>query len=336
MRRARTPQAGAARSPGRPGPPRCHRPPGPGWTCSSSPPQGRAGRSLANRASYVREVAARCAGHPGGAMIASGCRPGHCSLQQLGAGLVTQAIARAHVDGSTYLCCLGWKKIVCTSDKLRVWFLVAQGGPCSTSRPRQSAPDDRPGAPAPDFRPVVVAANHPPNPTFARALLVLPRQPRFVAKAEYFAGHGLRGASSAGCARRRADPRRPRRRGRGRMPLLRAVMGVLRDGGVWAIYPRAPARPTGVLPTGTPASCGSRAWSPDAVVVPVGLVGTEQIRPPRTGPAPVAPPDGCGSSSGQPVDVREGGAEATDNHGGDRRADRPATAGALPPPLRAA
>lgn len=161
--------------------------------------------------------------------------------------------------------------------------------------------------------PVVVAANHRAEIDSLVLSLVLPRQPRFVAKAEYFAGHGLRGRVERWLCSATGQIPVDRTGGDAADAALRAAAGLLRDGGVWAIYPEGTRSPDGRLYRGHTGVVRVARLVPDAVVVPVGLVGTEQVDRPardgrrrwRRGRVRVV--------VGAPVDVREGEVrEATD------------------------
>lgn len=153
--------------------------------------------------------------------------------------------------------------------------------------------------------PVVLAANHRAEVDSLVLCLVLPRQPRFVAKAEYFAGHGLRGRVERWLCTVTGQIPVDRRGGDAAGAALRAAEGVLRAGGVWAIYPEGTRSPDGRLYRGHTGVVRVARAVPGAVVVPVGLSGTEHVRRWRRGRVRVV--------LGPPVDVRRGEVrEATD------------------------
>lgn len=153
--------------------------------------------------------------------------------------------------------------------------------------------------------PVVVAANHRAEIDSLVLCLVLPRQPRFVAKAEYFAGHGVRGRVERWLCTVTGQIPVDRRGGDAAGAALRAAEGVLREGGTWAIYPEGTRSPDGRLYRGHTGVVRVARAVPGAVVLPVGLSGTEGVGRWRRGRVRVV--------VGAPVDVRTGEVrEATD------------------------
>lgn len=153
--------------------------------------------------------------------------------------------------------------------------------------------------------PVVLAANHRAEIDSLVLCLVLPRQPRFVAKAEYFAGHGLRGRVERWLCTVTGQIPVDRRGGDAAGAALRAAEGVLREGGTWAIYPEGTRSPDGRLYRGHTGVVRAARAVPGAVVLPVGLSGTERVGRWRRGRVRVV--------VGAPVDVRTGEVrEATD------------------------
>ncbi|KAA2253020.1 1-acyl-sn-glycerol-3-phosphate acyltransferase [Solihabitans fulvus] len=126
--------------------------------------------------------------------------------------------------------------------------------------------------------PVILAANHL---SFADNLIipiVVPRKVTFIAKAEYFEGRGVKGAlsrwffSSLGHV--------PVRRGNGRAAKdsLETSAQVLTDGGAFAIFPEGTRSLDGKLHRGR-TGVARLALGTGARVVPIGLVGTEQVIP---------------------------------------------------------
>lgn len=153
--------------------------------------------------------------------------------------------------------------------------------------------------------PVVVAANHRAEIDSLVLSLVLPRQPRFLAKAEYYAGHGLRGRLERWLCSVTGQIPVDRAGGDAASASLAAAEGLLRSGGVWAIYPEGTRSPDGRLHRGHTGVVRVARAVPDAVVLPVGLLGTETVDPPgrdrrrwRRGRVTVV--------VGAPVDVRHG------------------------------
>jgi 1-acyl-sn-glycerol-3-phosphate acyltransferase len=101
---------------------------------------------------------------------------------------------------------------------------------------------------------------------------------RFLAKAEYFEGTGVRGWWSRSFFRfvdavpvRRDDQR-------GAMAALEAGLGVLRDEVAFGIYPEGTRSRDGRLYRGRP-GVGWLALRSEAVIVPVSLSGTDRMQP---------------------------------------------------------
>ncbi|GAA1518081.1 lysophospholipid acyltransferase family protein [Nocardioides humi] len=191
-----------------------------------------------------------------------------------------------------------------------MWFWVLKWvllGPVVRwyTRPRVAGLDR-----VPAHGPVIVAANHLAEIDSLVLSLVLPRQPRFLAKAEYYDGAGLRGRLERWLCSATGQIPVDRSGGDAAAVSLGAASAVLRDGGVWAIYPEGTRSPDGRLHRGHTGVVRVARAVPEAVVLPVGLAGTADVDPPgrrgwRRGRVTVV--------VGAPVDVREGEVrEATD------------------------
>lgn len=130
----------------------------------------------------------------------------------------------------------------------------------------------------PDRGPVILASNHLSFMDSVVIPLVLPRQVTFLAKAEYFEGHGL-----AGWLSRRfflAMGHVPVQRGQGRAAWgsVRVAQAVLARGGALAIYPEGTRSRDGRLYRGR-TGVARLALLTGAPVVPVALAGTERVQP---------------------------------------------------------
>ncbi|MDQ6523006.1 lysophospholipid acyltransferase family protein [Nocardioides sp. LHD-245] len=143
------------------------------------------------------------------------------------------------------------------------------------TRPRVTGLDHLPAT-----GPVIVAANHRAEVDSFVLSLVLPRQPRFLAKAEYYDGTGLRGRVDRWLCSATGQIPVDRAGGDAAAASLRAAEGLLHDGGVWAIYPEGTRSPDGRLHRGHTGVVRVARAVPDAVVLPVGLLGTEAVDPP--------------------------------------------------------
>ncbi|WP_278258341.1 lysophospholipid acyltransferase family protein [Nocardioides convexus] len=111
--------------------------------------------------------------------------------------------------------------------------------------------------------PVVLAANHRAEIDSLVLCLVLPRQPRFVAKAEYFAGHGLRGRVERWLCTVTGQIPVDRRGGDAAGACAAGSRGRAARGRDVGDLPRGgPARPTAGSTAGTPAWSASPARCP--------------------------------------------------------------------------
>ncbi len=122
--------------------------------------------------------------------------------------------------------------------------------------------------------PVIVAANHLSFLDSLLVPLVVRRRVTFVAKAEYFESRKTRWFF-------RGVGQIPIRRGGGSASerALASALDVLRDGGVFGIYPEGTRSRDGLLHRGH-TGVARLALRSGAPVVPVGLVGTREVQPP--------------------------------------------------------
>jgi 1-acyl-sn-glycerol-3-phosphate acyltransferase len=126
--------------------------------------------------------------------------------------------------------------------------------------------------------PVIIASNHLSFIDSVVIPLVVPRRVRFLAKAEYFEGHGLRGGAKA-LFFRVVDAVPIKRTGhRDALASLDAGLEVLREGTAFGIYPEGTRSRDGRLYRGK-TGVGWLATASGAPVVPVTLVGTDRIQP---------------------------------------------------------
>jgi 1-acyl-sn-glycerol-3-phosphate acyltransferase len=131
----------------------------------------------------------------------------------------------------------------------------------------------------PSTGPVIIASNHLSFIDSVVIPLVVPRRVRFLAKAEYFEGHGLRGTLSRIFFSHVVDAVPIRRTGhRDALASLEAGLEVLRAGQAFGIYPEGTRSRDGRLYRGR-TGVGWLAMASGAPVVPVTLVGTDRIQP---------------------------------------------------------
>jgi 1-acyl-sn-glycerol-3-phosphate acyltransferase len=125
--------------------------------------------------------------------------------------------------------------------------------------------------------PVIVAANHLAEIDSLVLGVALPRRLTFVAKSEYFGKGGVRDFLYRFICN--ATGQIPIERGGGGSgdPALTAARSVLDAGRAWAIYPEGTRSPDGRLYRGKTGVMRVAFSRPDAVVVPIGVLGTTEI-----------------------------------------------------------
>ncbi|MHA6797096.1 lysophospholipid acyltransferase family protein [Pseudonocardia bannensis] len=139
--------------------------------------------------------------------------------------------------------------------------------------------------------PVILAANHRAAVDTAVIPIVTPRPVSFLGKAEYFTGTGLKGRLAARFLSALGYIPVDRANAKAGLAALDAGRGVLQAGGVFGIYPEGTRSLDGRLHRGH-TGVAALALGTGAVVVPVGLVGTEKVQPvgkriPRVAPVTV-------------------------------------------------
>jgi 1-acyl-sn-glycerol-3-phosphate acyltransferase len=126
--------------------------------------------------------------------------------------------------------------------------------------------------------PVIIASNHLSFIDSVVIPLAVPRRVRFLAKAEYFEGRGLRGRGVAFFFRI-IDAVPVRRTGnRDSMRSLESALGVLREGTAFGIYPEGTRSRDGRLYRGR-TGVGWLALTSGAPVVPAAVIGTNEVQP---------------------------------------------------------
>jgi 1-acyl-sn-glycerol-3-phosphate acyltransferase len=157
--------------------------------------------------------------------------------------------------------------------------------------------------------PVIIASNHL---SFIDSVVIpvaVRRRVRFLAKAEYFTGRGLRGRGVAAFFRVIDAVPVERTGNRDSMRSLESALAVLREGTAFGIYPEGTRSRDGRLYRGR-TGVGWLAVTSGAPVVPVALTGTDRVQPVgargvriapvrvRFGP-PVDPADYAGMPAGR-------------------------------------
>lgn len=126
--------------------------------------------------------------------------------------------------------------------------------------------------------PVIIASNHLSFIDSVVIPIVVPRRVRFLAKAEYFEGRGVRGRGMA-LFFRVVDAVPVHRDGqRDSMAAMDAALEVLHEGVAFGIYPEGTRSRDGRLYRGR-TGVGWLALTSGACVVPVALTGTDLVQP---------------------------------------------------------
>ncbi|HEY2061261.1 MAG TPA: lysophospholipid acyltransferase family protein [Amycolatopsis sp.] len=126
--------------------------------------------------------------------------------------------------------------------------------------------------------PVLLASNHRAALDTGVITFTTPRQVRFLGKAEYFTGKGLKGRFIAKSLDALGYVPVERGNAQAGLAALEAGRKVLEAGGVFAIYPEGTRSLDGRLHRGH-TGVAALALSTGAKVVPVALFGTEGIQP---------------------------------------------------------
>jgi 1-acyl-sn-glycerol-3-phosphate acyltransferase len=125
---------------------------------------------------------------------------------------------------------------------------------------------------------VILALNHRAALDTAVVALITPRPVRFLGKAEYFTGRGLKGWLMARFLGGLGYVPVERGNARAGLAALEAGSRVLADQSVFAIYPEGTRSRDGHLHRGH-TGVAALALSTGAKVVPVALAGTENLQP---------------------------------------------------------
>ncbi|MBG0832030.1 1-acyl-sn-glycerol-3-phosphate acyltransferase [Planomonospora sp. ID67723] len=122
--------------------------------------------------------------------------------------------------------------------------------------------------------PAILASNHLSVLDSTFLPLVLTRQVRFVAKAEYFTGNPVTAAWMRATGQIPIDRQSPT----AAQDMLDAAAGVLKEGGLFGIYPEGTRSPDGRLYRGK-VGVAWLALATGAPVVPVAMSGTDKVLP---------------------------------------------------------
>jgi 1-acyl-sn-glycerol-3-phosphate acyltransferase len=126
--------------------------------------------------------------------------------------------------------------------------------------------------------PVLLASNHRAALDTGMITFVTPRQVKFLGKAEYFVGKGIKGRLMAGFLGGLGYVPVERGNAQAGLAALEAARKVLDAGGVFAIYPEGTRSLDGRLHRGH-TGVAALALATGAKVVPVAMFGTEKLQP---------------------------------------------------------
>lgn len=126
--------------------------------------------------------------------------------------------------------------------------------------------------------PVLLASNHRAALDTGVITFATPRQVKFLGKAEYFVGKGIKGRLMAGFLGGLGYVPVERGNAQAGLAALEAARKVLDAGGVFAIYPEGTRSLDGRLHRGH-TGVAALALATGAKVVPVAMFGTEKLQP---------------------------------------------------------
>ena len=129
--------------------------------------------------------------------------------------------------------------------------------------------------------PVILACNHLSFSDSIFTPLIVKRRVTFVAKAEYFTGKGVKGWLMRQFFLSTGTIPVDRSGGQAAQAALDTLLRVLHEGGIAGIYPEGTRSPDGRLYRGK-TGVARLALDSGAVVVPVGLLNTDEIQPTGT------------------------------------------------------
>lgn len=129
--------------------------------------------------------------------------------------------------------------------------------------------------------PVLLASNHRAALDTGVITFATPRQVKFLGKAEYFVGKGIKGRLMAGFLGGLGYVPVERGNAQAGLAALEAARKVLDAGGVFAIYPEGTRSLDGRLHRGH-TGVAALALATGAKVVPVAMFGTEKLQPKGT------------------------------------------------------
>jgi 1-acyl-sn-glycerol-3-phosphate acyltransferase len=130
----------------------------------------------------------------------------------------------------------------------------------------------------PSEGPAILAGNHLAVIDSVFLPILIPRRVSFIAKADYFTGRGIKGRLIAGFMRGVGMIPVDRGGGKSAAASLAQGMAVLKDGGLFGIYPEGTRSPDGRLYRGK-TGVARLAIEAGVPVIPVAMIGTDIAQP---------------------------------------------------------
>ena len=130
----------------------------------------------------------------------------------------------------------------------------------------------------PEQGPAILASNHLSVADSVFLPCVVHRTINFWAKAEYFAGRGVRGRATAALFKGIGQIPVDRGNGHAAMAALDVALAVLRDGGLFGVYPEGTRSPDGRLHRGH-TGIARIALQARVPVIPIAMMGTDRVQP---------------------------------------------------------
>ncbi len=130
----------------------------------------------------------------------------------------------------------------------------------------------------PEEGPAILASNHLSVADSIFLPCVVPRTINFWAKQEYFSGRGLKGRFTAAVFKGIGQIPVDRGNGHAAMAAMDVALQVLREGGLFGIYPEGTRSPDGKLHRGH-TGIARIVLEAGVPVIPVAMMGTDKVQP---------------------------------------------------------
>jgi 1-acyl-sn-glycerol-3-phosphate acyltransferase len=130
----------------------------------------------------------------------------------------------------------------------------------------------------PDEGPAIIASNHLSVADSLFLPVLVPRTINFWAKQEYFSGKGVKGRATAAIFKGIGQIPVDRGNGRAAMAAMEVALDVLKEGGLFGIYPEGTRSPDGKLHRGH-TGIARIVLEARVPVIPVAMMGTDKVQP---------------------------------------------------------